>query len=81
MELRDYIHVNRLRQIDCAGQLGVTPGCFGNIVRGMRCSLDLAKRISKWSKGEVPIDSIATRPKVFVRCESCGCLRKQKVKK
>lgn len=57
MDLRDYLHVNRLTLREFADKLGITPNYLGAIKRGEEIpSKQLAKLINLITEGEVCFD-------------------------
>jgi hypothetical protein len=79
MNLKEYLYIERIKQVDAARRLGITPSTFGNIVRGVACSEKMAKKISDWTKGKVAIESLRAGSVPRVRCCKCGSLVKKKL--
>lgn len=78
MNLKDYLYENRIKQVDVCRELNILPGTLGNIVRGMTCGPQMAKKISEWTGGKVSAESLMTKGVIHRRCVHCGSLIKQK---
>ena len=78
MELREYLYIKRIRQVDACRELDMLPGTFGNILRGLACSEELAEYISNWTGGKVPAGLLKKKRILTERCRHCGNLTRKK---
>ena len=79
MRLREYLYIERIRQVDASRSLGIAQSTLGNIVRGVACSDKMAKKISEWTEGKVSIETLRAGDIPRERCCKCGSLVKKKI--
>lgn len=73
MELREYLYNNRIRQIQCAKETGVSTAIISSICCGhKKYSLEVCRKISKWTKGEVKVEELRPPKPVYRLCPTCG---------
>ena len=79
MNLKEYLYIERIRQVDASKRLGIGQSTLGNIVRGVACSEKMAKKISQWTSGKVSVDSLRSGSILRERCCKCGSLVPKKI--